>query len=92
MTALEAMACGVPTIAANRTSLPEVVGDGGLLVDPDPASFAAAIVSILNHPARASDLRARGLARAAEFSWDRTARLTMAAYAEAVSRQPSAVS
>ena len=92
LTALEAMACGVPTIAANRTSLPEVVGDGGLLVEPEPEPLAAAIVSVLNDPARAADLRTRGVARAAEFSWARTAHLTMAAYEEAVGRQPSAIS
>lgn len=92
LTALEAMACGVPTIAANRTSLPEVVGDGGLLVEPEPEPLAAAIASVLNDPVRAADLRARGLARAAEFSWERTARLTMAAYEQAVSNQQSAIS
>jgi glycosyltransferase involved in cell wall biosynthesis len=90
LTALEAMACGVPTIAADRASLPEVVGDGGLLVEPDPEPVAAAIVSVLNDPGRASELHARGLVRAATFSWDRTARLTMAAYEEVVGQQLSA--
>lgn len=84
LTALEAMACGVPTIAADRTSLPEVVGDGGLLVAPEPAALAEAIVAVANDPARAAALRARGLARAAQFSWERTARLTLEAYREAV--------
>jgi glycosyltransferase involved in cell wall biosynthesis len=90
LTALEAMACGVPTIAANRTSLPEVVGDGGLLVEPEPEPLAAAIVAVLNDPARAADLRVRGPARAATFSWELTARLTLAAYEEAFGRQPPA--
>jgi len=84
LTALEAMACGVPTIAANRTSLPEVVGDGGILVEPEPEAIATAMISVLNDPARAADLRERALARAAEFDWRRTARLTMEAYREAV--------
>ena len=85
LSALEAMACGVPTIAANRTSLPEVVGNGGLLVEPEPATLAAAMVAVLNDPARRAHLRARGLARASQFSWERTAQLTLAAYEEALS-------
>ncbi len=82
LSALEAMACGVPTIAANRTSLPEVVGDGGLLIEPEPDALAATMVEILNTPALAATLRERGLARAATFTWDRTARLTLDAYRE----------
>lgn len=84
LTALEAMACGVPTIAANRTSLPEVVGDGGLLVEPEPEALARAMLQTLNDPALGAALRERGLARAATFSWERTARLTLDAYREAL--------
>ncbi|MGH2531985.1 MAG: glycosyltransferase family 4 protein [Thermomicrobiales bacterium] len=87
LTALEAMACGVPTIAANRTSLPEVVGDGGLLVEPEPEALAAAMVRVLNSPDEAEGLRARGMARAATFSWRRTAELTHEAYEEASSER-----
>ncbi|CAA9533337.1 MAG: hypothetical protein AVDCRST_MAG49-55 [uncultured Thermomicrobiales bacterium] len=86
LTALEAMACGVPTVAAVRTSLPEVVRDGGLLVPPEPDALAEAMVGVLNDPRRATDLRDRGLARAAAFSWERTARLTLAAYREAIAQ------
>jgi glycosyltransferase involved in cell wall biosynthesis len=82
LTALEAMACGIPTIAANRTSLPEVVGDGGLLVDPDAEAFASAILDVLSNENQATDLKRRALARAAEFTWEHTARLTIAAYQE----------
>lgn len=82
LTALEAMACGVPTIAANRASLPEVVGDAGVLVEPDADTLAAAIAAVLNDPARRADLAARGIARAAAFTWERAARLTRAAYDE----------
>jgi glycosyltransferase involved in cell wall biosynthesis len=85
LTALEAMACGVPTIAANRTSFPEVVGNGGLLVEIDDAAIAAAIELVLTNSAVAADLRERGMARAAEFSWRQTAELTLDAYREAVS-------
>ena len=77
--ALEAMAAGVPVVAFDGTSLPEVVGDAGVLVpDGDVAAMAAAVRAVLASPARAAELRAAGLGRAAEFTWDRTA----AAYAE----------
>ena len=84
LSALEAMACGVPVVAANRTSLPEVVGDAGVLVEPEPEPIAAVMVDLLNDPARRATLRVRGVTRAATFSWERTARLTLAAYEEAV--------
>lgn len=84
LTALEAMACGIPTVAARRTSLPEVVGDGGLLVEPTVEALADAMRSVLGDPALAQDLAGRGVARAARFSWDETARLTRAAYDDAL--------
>jgi glycosyltransferase involved in cell wall biosynthesis len=84
LTALEAMACGIPTIAANRTSLPEVVGDGGLLVEPDAESFATAMATILSDAELATRFKERGLARAATFSWRRTAELTLDAYHEVI--------
>lgn len=87
LTVLEAMACGVPTIAADRASLPEVVGDGGLLVEPEPEALAEAMVDVLNSPERAADLRRRGLARAAQFSWRRTAELTRDAYRAAIANE-----
>ena len=59
-----------------------VGGDGGLLVEPEPAALAAAMVAVLDDPGRRAELRARGLARAALFGWERTARLTWAAYEE----------
>ncbi len=72
---LEAMACGTPVVASDTTSLPEIVGDAGLLCPPgDAQAFADALRRVLDDPALAGDLRARGLARAAEFTWDRTAR------------------
>lgn len=79
---LEAMQCGTPTIAANRSSLPEVVGGGGLLVEPTPDDIGAALVRLLNDPARLAELRERGRAQAAQFSWQQTARQTLAAYAD----------
>ena len=64
--ALEAMALGVPVVASNRGALPEVVGDAGTLVPPDDArGLASAIEAVLSNPARASEMSARGLSRAA---------------------------
>jgi glycosyltransferase involved in cell wall biosynthesis len=84
LTALEAMACGTPVIAANRTSLPEVVGDAGILVEPDAPAITEALIRTMNDDALRDDLRARGLEQASRFSWAETARLTAAAYREAV--------
>jgi len=82
---LEAMACGVPVVCGNRSSLPEVAGDAALLVPPeDEAAVADAILRVLADPRLAADLRARGLRRAALFSWEETARRTLAAYRRAV--------
>ena len=77
--ALEAMACGAPFVGSNATSIPEVVGDAGLLADPrDAEALAAALVRVLEEPGLAEELRRRGLERAREFTWERTA----AAFAE----------
>jgi glycosyltransferase involved in cell wall biosynthesis len=79
--ALEAMACGTPVIASNVSSLPEVVGDAGLLVDPhDTSAIATALGQLLSDPALRLDLAQRGLTRAAQFSWEHTARLTLEVY------------
>ncbi len=87
---LEAMACGTPVIAARRTSLPEVVGDAGLLVEPDEEEFAGALVRLLHDAELQRTLRARGLERARLFTWQRTAAETLAAYHEAIEHaQPS---
>jgi len=81
---LEAMACGTPVVCSNRSSLPEVAGDAGAVVDPDDAAGAAAeIVRILEEPGRAGELARRGRERAAGFTWRRTAEQTLAAYERA---------
>ena len=72
---LEAMACGCPVISSNASSLPEVAGDAALLIDPsDVEGLAKAMQRVLSDPALSADLRARGPIRAAQFTWDRTAR------------------
>jgi glycosyltransferase involved in cell wall biosynthesis len=71
--ALEALACGTPYVGSNATSLPEVVGDAGLLVEPtDVEALAAALVRVFDEPGLAEKLRGRGLERARRFTWDRT--------------------
>lgn len=71
---LEAMACGTPVIAANRSALPEVVGQAGLLVDPeDTLAIAGAMAKVLEDTELRQQLAAAGRARAAGFTWERMA-------------------
>src|SRR5207249_3764109 len=80
LTALEAMACGTPVVTTNTSSLPEVVGDAALLVDPhDTGPLADALVRVMTDDTLAKTLGARGLARAPLFSWERTARAVQGA-------------
>lgn len=82
--ALEALACGTPVVASNVSALPEVVGDAALQVDPlDTEALAGAMESVLRDDGLRVDLRERGLRRAREFSWERTARETLAVYEQA---------
>ena len=79
---LEAMACGTPVVASDRTSVPEVVGDAGVTVSPDdPAAIGAALARLLEDPAERERLRASGLERARGFSWRTCAEETVAVYA-----------
>ena len=82
---LEAMARGVPVACSNASSLPEVAGDAALLFDPhDEAAIAGALRRLLDDAALCEQLRASGLARVREFTWDRTARLTLESYRRAL--------
>jgi alpha-1,3-rhamnosyl/mannosyltransferase len=82
---LEAMACGVPVVCSNVSSLPEVAGDAALLVDPlDADALAGAIGRALSDDALRAGLRQRGLAQAGRFSWERTAAETLAVYRRVV--------
>jgi glycosyltransferase involved in cell wall biosynthesis len=80
---LEAMAAGTPVITSNVSSLPEVVGDAAILIDPyEPDEIAAAMRRVLTEPGLREDLRDRGLARVKHFSWDRSVRRVREIYAE----------
>ena len=78
---VEAMACGAPVVTSDSSSLPEVAGTAALLVDPtNPEAIGDAISRVVSDDATREDLRARSLARAQEFSWQRTAARTVALY------------
>jgi glycosyltransferase involved in cell wall biosynthesis len=82
---LEAMACGTPVLTSNVTSLPEVVGDAGLLVDPyNVEAIAHGIRRLVEDSALREELKRKGLERAKQFTWERTAELTWAVLEEAM--------
>ena len=81
---LEAMACGTPSIATNRSSLPEVAGDAAFLCEPTAASLAEALGTVLHDGELQQALHEAGPNRAAEFTWQRTAELTAASYRKAL--------
>jgi glycosyltransferase involved in cell wall biosynthesis len=81
---LEAMASGTPVIASNAASIPEVLGDAGILLPPDDGqAWTQSILRVLNEEPLRLTMRAAGVARAATFTWARTARLTYEAYRRA---------
>ena len=87
LTPLEAMSCGTPVICSNRTSLPEVVGDAAISLDPDNTrAIVEAMRSVLTSSELRADLRTRSLQRASLFSWRKTAAETVTAYEEAYIR------
>jgi glycosyltransferase involved in cell wall biosynthesis len=73
---LEAMAAGTPVVATRAGALPETCGDAARLVEPDPAALSRALTDLLADAGERARLRERGLARAREFTWERTARET----------------
>jgi glycosyltransferase involved in cell wall biosynthesis len=79
MPPLEAMACGTPVIAADNSSLPEVVADAGILVDAhDSGELARQIEKVLGDPDLAGDLRRKGIERAKAFTWEESAKRLLA--------------
>ena len=82
---LEAMAAGTPVITSNVSSLPEVVGDAAILIDPyDPDAIAEAMRRVLTDETLRADLREKGLARVQEFSWERSVHRVRAIYKEVI--------
>ena len=78
---LEAFACGVPVIASNTTSLPEVTGNAALLVDPEkPEAIAKAVKKMMEKPGRRKQYVQRGFKRAKFFTWEKTAKQTLKVY------------
>jgi glycosyltransferase involved in cell wall biosynthesis len=82
---VEAMACGVPVVASNTTSLPEAVGQDGLLLPPnDVGAWTDTLATLLDDASARADLAARGQQRARQFTWEQTARQTVASYRRAL--------
>ncbi len=87
LTALEAMACGVPVVASKAASIPEVTGDAALLVNPlDPRGIAQAMDWLLTQPGVRQSIVARGIERAREFSWTRVADKVRAVLDDAIEK------
>ena len=91
--ALEAMACGVPVVYGNRSSLPEVVGDAGLAAEPDDVDeISRCFAALIQDPELRSELSRNAVKRAAGFSWDTTVRKTVEIYRSLLAgEQPFAV-
>jgi len=80
---LEAMSCGTPVVASNRSSLPEVVGDAGLLFDPDnPDELTDILTTLATDSSQRERMIAKGRERAKGFSWDKTVAQTLEIYRE----------
>ncbi|MBU0953694.1 MAG: glycosyltransferase family 4 protein [Nanoarchaeota archaeon] len=86
MMALEAMACGIPVVALNTTSMPEVVGDAGLLAEPSIESLAREIELLVKQPILRKQLSKRGLERAKQMSWNACAKNTINVYEAVLGR------
>ena len=85
--ALEAMSCGTPVVVADRASLPEVVGEAGILVDPDdPGDIARALARVVADESLRARMRELGLVQASTFTWERAAKATLAVYREIAGR------
>jgi len=85
---LEAMSCGAPVVAANNSSIPEIVGDAALLFDAqDAAEMSGLMISVITNESMFQKLRTRGLERAVQFSWEKCARETVDVYAHVLDKK-----
>lgn len=85
--AIEALACGTPVLSSSDGAVPEIIGDAGLLFEPDaPESIATAITRVASDAPLRTALGQRALSRAAEFSWARAAALTLQSIERAVAQ------
>jgi alpha-1,3-rhamnosyl/mannosyltransferase len=86
---VEAMACGCPVVTSNQSAMPEVVGDAGLLADPyDVRAMATALRSVIEDPSVASEMKEKGLQRAASFQWREFARDNLEIYRRVLRQSP----
>jgi glycosyltransferase involved in cell wall biosynthesis len=85
MPPIEAMACGCPVLSSDRGALDEVLGGAAAILDPESvADIQAHLTRLAGDPRAREELRAKGMARSAQFSWHRTAASTLRVYADAV--------
>jgi glycosyltransferase involved in cell wall biosynthesis len=85
------MACGTPVVTSRLSSLPEVVGEAAILVDPyEVDDIAGALVRLLQDPALRARLSESGRARATQFSWDKSVRAVLSVYREVLGAGPAA--
>jgi glycosyltransferase involved in cell wall biosynthesis len=85
---LEAMACGCPVVTSNNSSLPEVVGDAGIMVNPyNTNSLAEAMMRVLSNQELRENMIRKGLEQSAKFSWEETARQTLEVYNKVAGRE-----
>lgn len=89
---LEAMASGIPVISSNKAAIPEVAGDAALLVNPrDPDAIEEAIIYLLQNENKRLELKEKGLKRAFDFNWSKTAKATLELYGEIFANNPRQV-
>ena len=86
MPPLEAISCGTPTIAYNNSSLPEVLGDAGILIEEDSRQLLEAMEALMTRDTLVAELKAKGLQQAKKFSWEKTAGKTLEVYRHVCAR------
>ena len=85
---MEALACGVPVVGSNASSIPEIVGDAGILVDPkDARAMAGALIAVCTEEPLHDELSEKALQQAEKFSWEKCARETVDAYESVVAEK-----